>query len=109
MRLALFARAMIDDPELLLLDEPCTGLDPDTREHVLDVLQRLATSGTQIVMAVHDPEDIVPAVRHVLRIGRRGSVSLGYGLRATGDGRRARVRGGAAQRTRRKLRRSVAA
>lgn len=87
MRLALFARAMIDDPELLLLDEPCTGLDPDTREHVLDVLQRLATSGTQIVMAVHDPEDIVPAVRHVLRIGRRGSVSLGYGLQATGDGR----------------------
>lgn len=75
MRLALFARAMINDPELLLLDEPCTGLDTDVREYVLDVLQRLATSGTQIVMAVHDPEDIVPAVKHVLEIGRRGTTT----------------------------------
>lgn len=72
MRLALFARAMINDPELLLLDEPCTGLDADVREHVLDVLQRLAVNGTQIVMAVHDPEDIVPAVRHILKIGPGG-------------------------------------
>jgi molybdate transport system ATP-binding protein len=70
MRLALIARAMINEPELLLLDEPCTGLDGDVREHVLAVLQRLAESGTQIVMAVHDPEDMIPAVRHVLRIGR---------------------------------------
>jgi molybdate transport system ATP-binding protein len=75
MRLALFARAMINDPELLLLDEPCTGLDADVREYVLEVLQRLATSGTQIVMAVHDPEDIVPAVKHVLRIGRNGKTT----------------------------------
>ncbi len=72
MRLALFARAMIETPELLLLDEPCTGLDGDVREHVLELLQRLATSGTQIVMAVHDPEDIIPAVRHVLEIRRGG-------------------------------------
>ena len=71
MRLALIARAMINEPELLLLDEPCTGLDGDVREQVLAVLQRLAESGTQIVMAVHDPEDIVPAVKHVLEI-RRG-------------------------------------
>lgn len=72
LRLALFARAMVNEPELLLLDEPCTGLDADVREHVLAILQRLAESGTQIVMAVHDPEDIIPAVRHVLEI-KRGS------------------------------------
>ena len=72
MRLALFARAMINDPELLLLDEPCTGLDAEIREQVLAVLQRLAVSGTQIVMAVHDPEDIVPAVENVLEIQRGG-------------------------------------
>lgn len=72
MRLALIARAMINDPELLLLDEPCTGLDGDVREHVLDVLEQLAQSGTQIVMAVHDPEDIIPSVRNVLRIGKGG-------------------------------------
>jgi molybdate transport system ATP-binding protein len=68
MRLALLARAMANDPELLLLDEPCTGLDGDMRERVLREIEWLARSGTQIVMAVHDAEDIVPAVKNVLRI-----------------------------------------
>jgi molybdate transport system ATP-binding protein len=68
MRLALFARAMANEPELLLLDEPCTGLDGDVRERVLHEIERLARSGTQIVMAVHDADDIVPAVKNVLRI-----------------------------------------
>jgi molybdate transport system ATP-binding protein len=68
MRLALLARAMANDPELLLLDEPCTGLDGDMRAHVLDEIERLARNGTQIVMAVHDADDIVPAVRNVLKI-----------------------------------------
>jgi ABC-type molybdenum transport system ATPase subunit/photorepair protein PhrA len=75
MRLALIARAMVNDPELLLLDEPCTGLDGDVREHVLEVLQRIAKGGTQLVMAVHDKSDIVPAVRHLLKINRGGRVS----------------------------------
>jgi molybdate transport system ATP-binding protein len=68
MRLALLARAMANDPELLLLDEPCTGLDGDMRAYVLDEIERLARNGTQIVMAVHDADDIVPAVGNVLRI-----------------------------------------
>ncbi|WP_116808033.1 ATP-binding cassette domain-containing protein [Steroidobacter cummioxidans] len=76
MRLALFARALINDPELLLLDEPCTGLDGDVRATVLGFIEQLAERGTQIVMAVHDPEDIVPAVKHVLRIHRGGKVQL---------------------------------
>ncbi|HMN45133.1 MAG TPA: ATP-binding cassette domain-containing protein [Povalibacter sp.] len=77
LRRALFARAMINEPELLLLDEPCTGLDGEMREQILDTIQRLAEAGTQIVMAVHDAEDIVPAVSGVLRIGKGGKVSFG--------------------------------
>jgi molybdate transport system ATP-binding protein len=75
MRLALFARAMVNDPQLLLLDEPCTGLDGDVRAHVLELLQRIAVQGTQLVMAVHDRSDIVPAIKHVLRIGRMGGTT----------------------------------
>jgi molybdate transport system ATP-binding protein len=74
MRLALLARAMVNDPELLLLDEPCSGLDGDVREEVLALIERLARQGTQIVMAVHDVEDIVPAIAHVLKIQRGGKV-----------------------------------
>ena len=72
MRLALFARAMANDPELLLLDEPCTGLDGDVRARVLREIERLARSGTQIVMAVHDADDIVPAVKNILQLKRSG-------------------------------------
>lgn len=75
MRLALIARAMVNNPELLLLDEPCTGLDRDVREHVLAVLQHLAENGTQTVMAVHDEEDILPATDKLLRIEQGGSVT----------------------------------
>ena len=75
-RLALIARAMVNDPELLLLDEPCAGLDGDVRATVLALIQEIAQAGTQLIMAVHHPEDIVPAVTKVLRIGRGGKVWL---------------------------------
>jgi ABC-type molybdenum transport system ATPase subunit/photorepair protein PhrA len=55
----------MNDPELLLLDEPCTGLDGDVRATVL---------GTQLLMAVHDVEDIVPSIKKVLKIVRGGAV-----------------------------------
>lgn len=74
MRVALFARAMINDPELLLLDEPCTGLDGDVRATLIGFIQQLAERGTQVIVAVHDVEDIVPAVSKVLKIARGGTV-----------------------------------
>ncbi len=74
MRLALLARSMINKPQLLLLDEPFTGLDPDLHAHAMATLQRLAAAGTQLIMAVHDAADIPPIVQHVLRIGRDGRV-----------------------------------
>lgn len=80
MRLALIARAMMNDPELLLLDEPCAGLDSDVRAHVLDLLQRLATKGVQLVMAVHDAEDIVPAIGRILRILPGGKTQQKYSV-----------------------------
>jgi molybdate transport system ATP-binding protein len=76
LRLTLIARAMVNGPELLLLDEPCTGLDPDVRSEVLQIIERLAHRGTQIVMAVHDAGDMIPAIKHVFRIERGGKVKI---------------------------------
>jgi len=52
-RLAL-ALAFVGDPQVLLLDEPTTGLDPQMRRDVQDHIQALRDSGRAIVLATHD-------------------------------------------------------
>jgi molybdate transport system ATP-binding protein len=69
MRRVLLARAVANSPRLLLLDEPCTGLDTATRAVVLAHLEHLARDGVQLVMATHHADDIVPAVNRRLRLG----------------------------------------
>jgi lipooligosaccharide transport system ATP-binding protein len=47
------ARGLINEPELLLLDEPTTGLDPQARHLVWDRLYRLKQQGTSLVVTTH--------------------------------------------------------
>jgi lipooligosaccharide transport system ATP-binding protein len=47
------ARALINDPELMLLDEPTTGLDPQARHALWDRLYRLKTQGVTLVLTTH--------------------------------------------------------
>ncbi len=68
MRRLLLARALAGTPDLLLLDEPCSGLDPDARAHVLGLIDELIAQGVQIVLVSHREEDIIPAVTHLLRL-----------------------------------------
>jgi lipooligosaccharide transport system ATP-binding protein len=51
-RLAI-ARSLVNDPELVLLDEPTTGLDPQARHNLWDRLRRLKASGTTLVLTTH--------------------------------------------------------
>jgi len=67
-RRLLLARALVRDPELLVLDEPCDGLDPASRRDLLLSLQRLCEAGTQLVMVTHHLEDLVPAIDRVLEL-----------------------------------------
>lgn len=50
------ARTLVNDPPVILADEPTGNLDPDTREHVLDFLSDLCREGKTVVMVTHDPK-----------------------------------------------------
>ncbi|TDU04471.1 Nod factor-specific ABC transporter NodJ protein [Streptomyces sp. 846.5] len=57
-RRLLIARAMISRPALLLLDEPTTGLDPESRVVIWDQLSRLRQAGTTVVITSHYLDEI---------------------------------------------------
>lgn len=48
------ARALLNDPELILADEPTGNLDPQTSVEVMEVLQEISKNGKTILMATHD-------------------------------------------------------
>ena len=64
-RRVLLARALVHRPTLLVLDEPCAGLDIPTRERFLETLQKLARK-TQMIYVTHHIEEILPAITHIL-------------------------------------------
>ncbi len=72
----LIARALMARPRLLVLDEPCAGLDPVAREEFLARLEKLASEarGPALVLVTHHVEEITPAFTHVLLL-RGGRVA----------------------------------
>jgi cell division transport system ATP-binding protein len=48
------ARALVNDPEIILADEPTGNLDPETSEEILKLLKGLAESGRAVLFATHD-------------------------------------------------------
>lgn len=64
----LIARALMTRPALLILDEPCAGLDPAARERFLGFLQRLGTrrDSPNIVLVTHHVEEIMPFITHAM-------------------------------------------
>lgn len=73
----LIARALMAQPRLLILDEPCAGLDPVAREKFLVFIERLARPAgpraPSLVLVTHHVEEIMPAFTHALLL-RQGSV-----------------------------------
>jgi iron complex transport system ATP-binding protein len=64
----LIGRALMAKPRVLILDEPCAGLDPAAREHFLQFLQRLGRrrKSPALIFVTHHVEEIMPVFSHVL-------------------------------------------
>ena len=71
-RLAI-ARAMMHDPQVLFLDEPSTGLDPQTRLLLWDIIRDYQTQGKTILLTTHNMEE-ADALSHRIAIIDRGKV-----------------------------------
>jgi iron complex transport system ATP-binding protein len=64
----LIGRALMAKPRVLILDEPCAGLDPAAREHFLQFIQRLGAqeNSPTLVLVTHHVEEIMPVFSRVL-------------------------------------------
>lgn len=72
-RMILLARAMVKGPALLIVDEPCHGLDILNRRRILKILERIGRTQTSLLYVTNHREEILACVTHVLRL-RRGRV-----------------------------------
>lgn len=62
------ARAIVNDPLLVIADEPTGNLDPETSWDIMDIFKEINDSGTTIVMATHDKEIVDAMGKRVIAI-----------------------------------------
>ena len=75
----LIGRALMAKPRVLILDEPCAGLDPAAREHFLQFIQRLGRhkNSPTLIFVTHHVEEIMPVFSHVLVLKSGGVLAAG--------------------------------
>lgn len=71
-RLAI-ASALLNDPEILILDEPTNGLDPQGIHQIRDIIKQIAAKGTTILLASHLLDEVEKVCTHVLVL-RKGVI-----------------------------------
>jgi iron complex transport system ATP-binding protein len=82
----LLARALVHQPEVVVLDEPTNALDLKAKHGLLNQLRRVMATGTTLVMVTHQLDAIPPEMERVIGL-RQGRVSLdGHPDQVLGDG-----------------------
>ncbi len=68
MRRALIARALVNGPDLLILDEPMTGLDVSMRSKFRSMFDILSKQGIGLILVTHELSDIPPSMDHIVAL-----------------------------------------
>src|SRR5690606_5683335 len=89
-RLAL-ATAVVGRPELVFLDEPSAGLDPQARLAVWDLVRALRAAGTTIVLTTHHMAEAEALADHVVVVDHGRAVASGTTASLLGDGTSVRL------------------
>ena len=71
------AQALLHDPELLILDEPLSGIDPIGRQELLELFQRLAAQGKCLLISSHELEALEKLTNHVAIMARGRVAAVG--------------------------------
>jgi len=79
-RRVLIARALVHDPQALILDEPTNSLDFHAQRELREIFRKLAQAGTSIILVTHHLPDIIPEIGRVILI-KQGRV-FGDGAKA---------------------------
>ena len=68
-RAILILRSAVKSPEILILDEPCHGLDEQYRSKILQLMELIGNAGTTTMLHVtHDPSEVLPCEKHILEL-----------------------------------------
>ncbi len=67
-RRVLIARSLVHNPDVLICDEPCTGLDPEGMYYVRHTMRDLVRSGRTLILVTHYPEDIIPEINRIVML-----------------------------------------
>lgn len=84
------ARALINDPAIVLADEPTGNLDEDNEKLVIGMFKELHKAGRTVILVTHDPEIGRCATRHI-RL-EHGRLVIGDGLTASSPSRKSQAR-----------------
>ncbi|MBE1554285.1 ABC transporter ATP-binding protein [Sporosarcina limicola] len=76
-RRVLIARSLMSDPKVLILDEPCTGLDILSREEVLHLTKEVIGKDRHLIFVTHHIEELVKEITHVLLLHEGKVVAAG--------------------------------
>jgi len=72
-RMILLARAMLKSPALLIMDEPCHGLDILNRRRILEIIEMIGGTPTNLLYVTNHKEEILNCITHVMRL-QKGKV-----------------------------------